>query len=115
MMDMTTRKVCPKCGSELADRSRRKWWMRLIPGSRRYRCEECSTRYLVVPWFGAARRRKPCPGCQRGPIAKHRRRLWMWVVPVSAYYRCRDCGTRFWRLPFGVDVKLGQSRSARRD
>ncbi|MCG6872282.1 MAG: phage terminase large subunit family protein [Gammaproteobacteria bacterium] len=40
--------ACPHCGSPHLGRTRRQVWMRGIPGSRRYRCEDCGRRTLVL-------------------------------------------------------------------
>ena len=35
------RKKCPKCGDITYIRKQRKWYMRIIPGSKYYRCNTC--------------------------------------------------------------------------
>jgi len=37
---------CPRCRSEDNFRLRRKRWMRLIPFTHRYRCDDCTLEYL---------------------------------------------------------------------
>jgi ssDNA-binding Zn-finger/Zn-ribbon topoisomerase 1 len=39
---------CPVCGKGGLKRRRRKFWMRLIPGSKHYLCNWCPARYLVI-------------------------------------------------------------------
>ena len=39
---------CPICGKGFLDRHRRKFWMRLIPGSKHYLCDCCRAHYLNV-------------------------------------------------------------------
>jgi ribosomal protein L37AE/L43A len=37
---------CPYCGRPEVERSRRRWWERLMPGLRRiYRCGSCGQRF----------------------------------------------------------------------
>jgi hypothetical protein len=40
---------CPYCLTESRYRIERKWWMRLIPGTRYYQCRQCNCKYFVVP------------------------------------------------------------------
>ena len=40
--------VCPLCGKGFIERRRRKFWMRLVPGSKYYLCDWCPARYLTV-------------------------------------------------------------------
>ena len=41
---------CPNCRSEYRERMHRRWWMRLLPGSRYYRCKDCHREYIKW-WF----------------------------------------------------------------
>ncbi len=38
---------CPECKSQQFYRVKRPWWMRLLPGSRRYQCADCKTLFLI--------------------------------------------------------------------
>ncbi|MBN1465566.1 hypothetical protein JXA02_07385 [candidate division KSB1 bacterium] len=42
----TTR--CPECANSRLVRLHRKWWMRLIPGTRYYRCSSCDLVIIVL-------------------------------------------------------------------
>jgi transposase-like protein len=42
-------KNCPRCKSASRQRTRRKGFVKLIPGTKGYACEKCNTRYA---WFG---------------------------------------------------------------
>ena len=42
-------KACPKCKSTSRHRMKRSKLMRLIPGTRKYACDNCNTEYT---WFG---------------------------------------------------------------
>jgi hypothetical protein len=42
------RAECPSCGNGILERRRRKFWMRLVPGSKCYVCDWCLARYLTV-------------------------------------------------------------------
>ncbi len=46
--EMSFWKRCPYCHCLVARRTARKSWMRIIPWSRRYRCDECDTLYWVI-------------------------------------------------------------------
>jgi len=48
---MSIGKGCPKCGSVNRSRIHRNCWMRLIPGTRHYVCEDCLCRFLYVCCF----------------------------------------------------------------
>lgn len=41
---------CPVCnaGSHALDRLKRKFWMRLLPGSKHLRCQECQTVFVSI-------------------------------------------------------------------
>ncbi len=41
---------CPKCGKELNARISKKWYMRLIPFTKRYHCHKCDNDYMVNFW-----------------------------------------------------------------
>jgi len=42
------RRLCPYCEKEEAVRVKRQSWMRLLPGSKLYRCDFCYTKFLNV-------------------------------------------------------------------
>ena len=48
MPEMSPGVECPLCGQGVLVRRRRKFWMRLIPGSKHYQCDWCPARYLTV-------------------------------------------------------------------
>ncbi len=39
---------CHRCGYDVFIRVRRLWWMKLIPGSCLYRCDQCSEESWVL-------------------------------------------------------------------
>ena len=39
---------CPECQKGKIERLRRKYWMRMVPQSKLYRCDACQTRFLTV-------------------------------------------------------------------
>lgn len=41
---------CPKCGKADSCRTNRKWYMRLIPFSKRYHCHNCGNDYVISFW-----------------------------------------------------------------
>ena len=41
---------CPKCGKEVNARISKKWYMRLIPFTKRYHCHNCGDDYMVNFW-----------------------------------------------------------------
>ena len=41
-------KSCPQCRNIARHRIRRSFWMRLLPGSRHYLCENCEGKFLSV-------------------------------------------------------------------
>ena len=41
---------CPQCQDLKHERIQRKWWMRLIPGTKRYRCNKCNTKFMIIFW-----------------------------------------------------------------
>ena len=41
---------CPKCGKEFNARIPRRWYMRLIPFTKRYHCQNCDNDYMVNLW-----------------------------------------------------------------
>jgi hypothetical protein len=41
--------VCRLCREGYLVRRRRPWWMRLIPGSRQFQCNQCHS-WFVVQW-----------------------------------------------------------------
>ena len=43
-------KKCPGCGHDDLHRIERKWYMRLIPFSKRYHCKECRSNFVVNLW-----------------------------------------------------------------
>lgn len=45
---VTFKKRCPCCGKISFYRIRREWWMRLIPGTKRYYCLECREKFIVL-------------------------------------------------------------------
>lgn len=46
-------KKCPECGATEYERIYRKWWMRLIPGTKHYRCYRCRSKFLIIFWRSA--------------------------------------------------------------
>jgi len=49
---------CPVCGSKTElERKGRHLWMRIIPGSRRYYCDQCGSSFWSVFPIGRTRRR----------------------------------------------------------
>ena len=38
---------CPRCGGDNHKRIHRKWWMRIVPGAKRYLCDDCKFRFLI--------------------------------------------------------------------
>ena len=47
--ELTTMKACPKCKSASKHRMRRKGLMKLIPGTKRYACDNCNAEYTWLP------------------------------------------------------------------
>ena len=43
-------KKCPSCGEQNIHRIPRKWYMRLIPGSKRYLCRICRSKFTIFLW-----------------------------------------------------------------
>ena len=43
-------KKCPSCGEHYINRIPRKWYMRLIPGSKRYLCRFCRSKFTIFLW-----------------------------------------------------------------
>jgi hypothetical protein len=41
-------KSCPQCRNIARHRIRRSFWMRLLPGSRHYLCENCEAKFMSV-------------------------------------------------------------------
>ena len=41
---------CPSCGDNYLKRIPRKWYMRLIPGSKRYLCRICRSKFTIFLW-----------------------------------------------------------------
>ena len=41
-------KACPKCKDGNRFRVRRSTWMRMIPGTKFYKCVDCDSKYLSV-------------------------------------------------------------------
>jgi DNA-directed RNA polymerase subunit RPC12/RpoP len=48
MSEPTAKTNCPRCGHGPPVRLRRKLWMRLLPASRYYKCDQCSTKFLAA-------------------------------------------------------------------
>lgn len=46
-------KTCPKCQDVWNERIYRKWWMRLIPGTKYYRCNRCRSKFMIIFWRNA--------------------------------------------------------------
>jgi len=46
-------KKCPKCTDFKHERISRKWWMRLIPGTKYYRCDKCRSKFVIILWRSA--------------------------------------------------------------
>ena len=46
-------KQCPKCTDVKHERINRKWWMRLIPGTKYYRCDRCRSKFVIILWRSA--------------------------------------------------------------
>lgn len=38
---------CPKCGKSEVKRVKRRWWMRLFPHSRHFRCSACLYTFAI--------------------------------------------------------------------
>ena len=57
MISLVRHKACPKCGSSDLERKRRRFWMRLIKHSKRYRCMDCEQSFLYSEVLTYAR----CP------------------------------------------------------
>ena len=49
MTPVTDAPRCPRCGFDHLSRRRRSLWMRLLPGSRKLRCDRCYTEFLWRP------------------------------------------------------------------
>ena len=45
---ITSGKACPECKSMAGYRIRRRFWMRLVPRSKFYHCEDCGCNYVTV-------------------------------------------------------------------
>ncbi len=43
-------KKCPDCGHDDIHRIHRKWYMRLIPLTKRYHCKNCRSNFVVNFW-----------------------------------------------------------------
>ena len=43
-------KKCPSCGENHLKRIPRKWYMRLVPGSKRYHCRICRSKFTILFW-----------------------------------------------------------------
>ena len=43
-------KKCPSCGEQYINRIPREWYIRLIPGSKRYLCRICRSRFTIFLW-----------------------------------------------------------------
>ena len=43
-------KKCPSCGEHYINRIPRKWYIRLIPGSKRYLCRMCRSKFTIFLW-----------------------------------------------------------------
>ena len=43
-------KKCPSCGDNYLKRIPRKWYIRLIPGSKRYLCRICRSKFTIFLW-----------------------------------------------------------------
>ncbi len=41
-------KPCPRCGVIDYYRIKRKWWMRLIPHSKNYKCQRCDCEFIKI-------------------------------------------------------------------
>lgn len=44
-------KACPKCKSTSRKRMRRKYYIKLIPGTKSYSCDYCNKYYTWLPFF----------------------------------------------------------------
>jgi len=44
---------CPKCQDVWYQRIYRKWWMRLMPGTKYYRCNRCRSKFVIIFWRSA--------------------------------------------------------------
>ena len=49
-MAIQLNKKCPDCGHEDLYRIPRKWFMRLIPFTKRYYCKDCHSNFMVNFW-----------------------------------------------------------------
>lgn len=54
----TTNRACPYCGGKRLERKKRWVWMRLINGSKYYRCRTCQRKSLLVGVTTKRRSRK---------------------------------------------------------
>ena len=41
---------CPQCQDVRHERIHRKWWMRLMPGTKHYRCDRCRSKFMIIFW-----------------------------------------------------------------
>ena len=46
-------KKCPRCQNFKHERIHRKWWMRLIPGTKYYSCNRCRSKFMIIFWRSA--------------------------------------------------------------
>jgi len=46
---------CPRCQDFKHERIHRKWWMRLIPGTKYYSCNRCRSKFMIIFWRSALR------------------------------------------------------------
>ena len=46
----SSRKKCPSCDENYLQRIPRKWYMHLIPGSKRYLCRMCRSKFTILFW-----------------------------------------------------------------